>query len=519
MQRIVYPKLIYSWMLLLACACGVSGQTISADKLLKQASQSLGGEKVFRAITTRQAKGTFTQRSDGRSGKMQITTQHPNFYLKTTELDGFETAEAYNGKSSWQRDLYHGLRTRVGQDSFDFQFAALFHNQLWFDAKKNKVQIVSGGKDTVNGKAANLVTLISNRNSRIKLWLDAANGMPLRAEFSSGESTLLCDYGDYRKVGGWMEAHALTLTVKKGERTETYDIKFDNIQHNTQLEAKLFDFPQLSNEALPDIPALLNAVDVNERRAEKLLDNYGFTETTLNRKITKDGKVKEDSQTRELTFYKGRRLKRLIAQNGKPLTPAEQEKEIRDVEKQIKKIEENLAKEARNERKESAVPGEDEDGRPFSVVNLFKASRFVNPRRERFRERDVIVFDFEPNPESKVGQGLEKFGSTQAGAVWIDPNDKQVVRLESRFIETFKFRDGAVWASFSKGSTFVMESTHVNNEIWLPAQVDINVGVRVFLVTGFNSNIAIRYSDYKRFNVDAEKEKLKAPVATEPKKP
>ena len=519
MQRIVYPKLICLWTLLLACACAISAQTVSADKLLKQAAQILGGEKAFKAITARQANGTFTQRSDGRSGKIQIHLQRPNFYLKTTELDGFETAEAYSGKSSWQRDSRHGLRTRVGQDSYDFQFVALFHNQLWFEAKQNKVQIVSGGKDTVNGKAANLVTLISNRNSRIRLWLDAANGMLLRAEFPSGESTLLCDYDDYRQVDGWMEAHALTLTVKQGERAETYDIRFDSIQHNTQLSAKLFDFPQLSNEALPDIPALLQAVDVNERRAEKLLDHYGFTETTLNRKITKDGKVEENSETRELSFYKGRRLKRLIAKNGKPLTPGELEKETRDVERQIKKIEENLAKEARNERKESPVPGEEEEGRPFSVVNLFKASRFTNPRRERFRERAVIVFDFEPNPASKVSQGLGKFGSTLAGTVWIDPNDKQVVRLESRFIETFKFRDGAVWASFSKGSTYVMESTHVNNEIWLPAQVDINVGVRVFLVTGFNSNIAIRYGDYKRFNVDAEKEKLKDPVATEPKKP
>ena len=519
MQQIVCPKLIYLWMLLLACACVVSGQTVSADKLLKQASQTLGGEKAFKAITTRQANGTFTQRSDGRSGKIQLQTQHPNFYLKTTELDGFETAEAYSGKSSWQRNSRHGLRTRVGQDSFDFQFVALFHNQLWFEAKKNNVKIVSGGQDTVNGKAANLVTLISNHNSRIRLWLDAANGMPLRAEFPSGESTVLYDYSDYRKVGGWMEAHALTLIVKQGEQAETYDIRFDSIQHNTQLATKLFDAPQLSNEALPDISALLQAVDANERRAEKLLDSYGFTETTLNRKITKDGKVEENSATKELSFYKGRRLKRLIAKNGKPPTPAEQEKEIRDVERQIKKIEENLATEARHERKESAVPGEEEDGRPFSVVNLFKASRFINPRSERFRERDVIVCDFEPNPASKVGQGLEKFGSTQAGTVWIDPTDKQVVRLESRFIETFKFRDGAVWASFSKGSTHVMESTRVNNEIWLPAQMDINVGVRVFLVTGFNSNIAIRYSDYKRFNVDAEKEKLKDPVATEPKKP
>ncbi|NOT58926.1 MAG: hypothetical protein HOP19_01745, partial [Acidobacteria bacterium] len=176
MQRIVYPKLICLWALLLACACAISAQTVSADKLLKQAAQTLGGEKAFKAISTRQANGTFTQRSDGRSGRIQISTQRPNFYLKTTELDGFETAEAYSGKSSWQRDSRHGLRTRVGQDSYDFQFAALFHNQLWFEAKQNKIQIVSGGKDAVNGKAANLVTFISNRNSRIRLWLDAANG-------------------------------------------------------------------------------------------------------------------------------------------------------------------------------------------------------------------------------------------------------------------------------------------------------------------------------------------------------
>lgn len=513
MQRIVCLKLIFLWTLLLACACAVSAQTVSADKLLKQVTQALGGEKAFRAITTWQADGTITRRSDGRSGKLQVRRQRPSFYLKTTELDGFATAEAYSGKSSWRRDARHGLRTRVGQDSYDFQFAALFHNQLWFEAKQNKIQLVSSGKDVVNGKAANLVTFISNHNSRIKLWLDATTSMPLRAEFPVGESTLLCDYSDYRKVGGWMEAHALTLTIKQAE---TYDIKFDSIQHNTQLRANLFDFPQLSTDPLPDIPALLRAVDVNEQRAEKLLDHYGFTETTLSRKITKDGKVEETSETRELSFYKGRRLKRRIAKNGKPLTADELEKETRDVERQIKKIEENLAKEARHERKESAVPGEEEDGRPFSVVNLFKATRFLNPRRERFRERDVIVCDFEPDPELKVGQGLGKFGSTLAGTVWIDPQDKQVVRLESRFTEPFKFRDGAIWATFSKGSTYVVESTFVNNEIWLPAQIDINVGVRMFLM-GFSSNIVTRYSDYKRFKVDAEKEKLKDP--TEPRKP
>ncbi|NOT59204.1 MAG: hypothetical protein HOP19_03155 [Acidobacteria bacterium] len=517
MQRIVYAKAAYLGVLLLACAFVVSAQTVSADKLLKQAAQTLGGDKAFKAITTKQASGTFTRRSDGRSGKIQISTQRPNFYLKTTEMDGFETAEAYSGKSSWRRDSRSGLRTRVGQDSLDFQFAALFHNQLWFDAKKNKVKTVWEKKDTVNDKAANVVTLISNRNNRIRLWLDAANGLPLRAEFPSGDSTLLCDYGDYRKVGNWMEAHALALTVKQGEQTETYDIKFDSIQHNAKLAAKLFDFPQLSNESLPDIPTLLKAVDANEERAEKLLDDYGFTETTIRRKIAKDGKVEEESETEDVSFYKGRRIRRLIAKNGRPLNASEQEKETRDVEKQVKKIEDKLAKEARNERKDADRPGEDEDGRRFSLVKLFKGSRFVNPRRERFRERDVIVFDFEPNPEIKGGKGIEKFGSKQAGAVWIDPNDKQVVRVESRFIEALKMAGGLV-GSLREGSTFVLEATHVNNEIWLPAQIDINLGIKALLLFGFNINIAIRYSDYKKFNVDAEKEKLKDPIA-EPKKP
>jgi hypothetical protein len=502
------------WLLISSAAYA---QTPSAEKLLGQAAKAMGGDKAFKAINTRQATGTFTRRSDGRSGKIQISTARPNYYLKTTDLDGFETAEAYSGKSSWRRDSRSGLRTRVGQESLDFQFAALYHNQRWFTAKKEKIKFAPVSKDTLNDKAVNVVTLISNRNNRIKLYLDAATNLPLREEFPSGNQILVCDYGDYRKVGAWLEAHAIALTIKSGEEEEKYDIKFETITHNATVAQSVFNFPTLANEPLPDIPALLKAVDENEERAEKLLDNYGFTQTTIRRKINKDGSLEEESETEELSFYKGRRLKRTIAKNGNPLSVSEQEKETRDVEKQIKKIEENLAKEARNERKEAGRPGEDDDGRRTSIVKLFKASRFLNPRRERFRERDVIVFDFEPNPEIKDEKGISKFGSKQQGAIWIDPNDKQVVRVESRIIEALKV-GGGLLASLREGSTFVMEQTHINNEIWLPAQMDINVGVRVFLLAGFNFNIAIRYGDYKKFNVDAEKEKLKDPVA-EPKKP
>src|SRR5678816_4553539 len=86
MQRLAYAKLICLWTLLLACACTISAQTVSADKLLKQAAQALGGEKAFKAITSVQATGTFTQRSDGHRGKIQIHLQHPNFFSRQQNL-------------------------------------------------------------------------------------------------------------------------------------------------------------------------------------------------------------------------------------------------------------------------------------------------------------------------------------------------------------------------------------------------------------------------------------------------
>jgi peroxiredoxin len=69
-------------------------------------------------------------------------------------------------------------------------------------------------------------------------------------------------------------------------------------------------------------------------------------------------------------------------------------------------------------------------------------------------------------------------------------------------------------ASLKEGGSFVLEQDRVNNEIWLPTRADINLGVKVLLVKGINVNSAVTYGNYKRFNVDAEKEKLKDPIVT-----
>ncbi len=126
----------------------------------------------------------------------------------------------------------------------------------------------------------------------------------------------------------------------------------------------------------------------------------------------------------------------------------------------------------------------------------------MNPRRERFRGQDVLVFDFEPNPEFKPHKMAEKVVHELAGVIWIDEKAHDVARLEAYFVGDFKFAGGVI-ANLQKGTSFTFEQAFVNNEVWLPTYEEAHVGVRVLLVKGFKINAVTRYSDYKKFNVES----------------
>ena len=76
-------------------------------------------------------------------------------------------------------------------------------------------------------------------------------------------------------------------------------------------------------------------------------------------------------------------------------------------------------------------------------------SQFVNPRRERFRGQDVLVFDFEPNPEYKPKNMEEKVVKELAGVVWIDEKAKDVVRLEAYFVGIY-ISAAACWPIYKR---------------------------------------------------------------------
>ncbi|CAN5580997.1 hypothetical protein BH24ACI2_BH24ACI2_01900 [soil metagenome] len=488
---------ILSIIISIFIASALNGAAQSPSKILKQAGKSLGGERVLQNLKSSRKTGRITRLTDGASGKFQMQAAEPNFYNAKFDLNGFETETGYNGKSGWMRDSRDGLRTLTGETGNDFQAEAIYRNSLWLDYKKQKAKIVSGGQAIINGKPTNSIILTTPKGTAIKMYFDVANGLLIREEIPAGELTKTFDYSDYRFASGIREP----FTIKAKIGADAYEIKLNKIIHHQQIATSNFDFPKISGKPLPDIPTLLKQVQANGDKIEDILENYSYTQKIISRELGKDGILHETgSATNQLSFYKGYRISRLIEKNGRPLSPAEQADEDKNVQKRVAEIEKKIAKQ------EAKTSGD--EAKRISIAETLRASNLINPRRERFRGRDVIVFDFEPNPnfDLKNAKSLLKFFGKVGGAIWIDEQDKQVIRIESSLFDNFKY--GGVLVNVKKGSSFMFEQERVNDEIWLPSLIEINAAAKVLLFKGVNFNQIIKSDNYQKFTTEVKSSKI-----------
>ncbi|HEV7643989.1 MAG TPA: hypothetical protein VGO50_08630 [Pyrinomonadaceae bacterium] len=487
--------LVVLMAILLTLAGNLTAQ--SPDKILKQAAKALGGEKALRAVQSRTFHGKITGSADNSTGSFRIQSVSPNSYYISYDLNGFETAAGYNGKTAWQRNSRTGARTLTGDIGRDFQAEAAYHSYSWLNYKTEKAKVISGGLKQIDGKNCQTVFLTTPKGVRLTFYFDSQTALPVREEYPAAEGIKIFDYGDFRKVDGVLEPFSIKMNIAG----DLYQIGVDEVLHNKISDRTVFDFPATSLAPLPKIPELLEQVRANQDRIEEILEGYTYTESMVGKEIGKDGALKElFSETSQITFYKGNKISRQIELNGKPLTEKQQEKEDKRVADEIEDMEKKIAKQEKK--------GEEEGSSRVSIAEVLRASSLVNPRRESFRGREVIVFDFEPNPafNLKNAKSILKLFGNAAGVIWIDEKDKQVARMEAYLADSVSFAAGIV--KLRKGASFSMEQDRINDEIWLPLASDINISARVFLVKGMNVNQTTRYGNYKKFKTEVKDAKV-----------
>jgi hypothetical protein len=491
----------------------------SAQKIVDDYVHAEGGAKTLAKIQTASITGNLVDDATGQSGTYSLITKAPDKFYSEIIIEPHRLIKAYNGKSAWGQDTSGNNtsgqepgadsssdsagapHTLTGTVATEWEAAGRYLNSRLADAKKSKFGLeLIDTQDLGGRKAYHVRVSLSPRVSR-ELFFDAQTHLlireitPASAQQQPGSKNVAeeLDYADYRRVDGIEAPYRITL--RRAGRT--YTVAVSRIEWNAPVNDSVFNFPNNKSRPLPDIKSLLLDVAKNQKAIEELQKQYTCHLVAEEEKFDSKGGVTSRT-VKEYDVFNcgGDEVRHLVKDDSKPLTPEQQRKEDERFNKEFSDFQKKQAELANDPKKQ-----EKEDERQQAQISDFlRAENFTNPRRERFRGQDVIVFDFGPNPDYKPRKLVESIVQKLVGVVWIDEEARDVARLEARFSETAKI-GGGLLASLDKGTNLVIEQTKINGEVWLPSYAEVHATARVVFVKVHQNEID-RYSDYKKFRVE-----------------
>lgn len=513
-------------LLLLCCCFGVAARGQSAklpapDKIVGEYVKAVGGKRSVASL--RDVTYEWAVLREGREAGSARTRMRATGALRTDFLlaDG-EWDAAANARTAWLRGRDGRLSTLTDREAFAARLQASLEAGHFADYKKQKILARTVGREEVAGVSAYAVEFTTRTGARLRYWFDAQSGLLLQS--SDEARRLRVRYADWRaRAGSPLKVEPHRVEVERaGEPTLT--LTLTDASYNKGLAESLFEPPA---DATLDIPALLRDLSQNQEETDQRINDYTFTRRITERELNDKGVLKKEKVTiYEVYPFAGYGwVQKLVSENGVSLTPEREAKELkrvaeelekaaREAPKRTEKRERERAERRAKRRAKAARTGSkeegDEDEDDVGISTFLRACEFVSPRRERFRERDVIVFDFRPRAGFKPSNRGESLVSKLSGVIWVDPTERQVMRLEARLVDSFKM-GGGLLASIKTGSAFLFEQTRLEEGIWLPRYSQVNVSARVMLFAGMTVNEVNEFSDFKRFSTKTGEDKLNPP--------
>lgn len=243
--------------------------------------------------------------------------------------------------------------------------------------------------------------------------------------------------------------------------------------------------------SLPDGNALVRELAQKQRRWEEILNSYTYDVDVVHEDLDKNERVtKRETRRFEVFYVKGRPLRRLVAEDGRPLDAGRQAKVDREVREKVDDI--------NRQRVALETP-------QVRLSQILERYDFRAVGRETIDGRPAIVLEFtalpgsRPLPRDDVLRNL-------AGRVWMDEAEREVVRAEVRNTAGMKFFLGLGASVSMVSSSF--EFRKVGDTLWLPVRDETRADGRMFIFKTFRKRIVHTYENYRRFEVESE-EKLR----------
>ena len=505
-----------AWILWVTTAASASCFAQSPQKIVDEYIHAEGGAKALAKIQTATIAGSLTDEATGQTGSYSLITKAPSKFYSEIIIEPHRLIEAYNGKSAWGQDTTAAAvlsassgtdaaaHTLTGGAAARWEATGRCLNERLADAKKSKFGMQLIGLEGIGGHHAYHIEVSLAPHVTREIFFDAQTHLIVRETIPSATqgsekpstSTLeQFDYAEFRPVSGVLFPYR--ITIRRGGHT--YNVSVARIELNAPVNDSIFDFPKDSTRPLPEIKSLLLEVAKNQKAIEELQKQYTCHLVAEEEKF--DSKGQATSRTvKEYDVFNcgGDEIRHLVKNDSKPLTAEEQKKEDDRFNKEFSEMQKKQAELANDPKKQEK---EDEE-QQTQISDFLRAESFTNPRRERSRGQDVIVFDFGPNPDYKPHKLAESIVQKLVGVVWIDEQARDVVRLEARFNDSVKI-GGGLLASLDKGTNLVLEQTRINGEVWLPSYAEVHAAARVVFIK-VKQNEIDRYSDYKKFRVETK---------------
>ncbi len=490
----------------------ISSQKLpSAEKVIENYLKAIGGKK--RVATIKDATYEWQIQLHGQTlGIARTQTKAPASVLTEMTFGNGKVRTASNGRSAWSQGLDGVLHTLRDAEAAAVKLRASLDARRLVDLKKGNVLARVVAMDAAPAVPAYIVEFSLKSGARLRYCFSATSKLLLRIEDDANKLTTR--FEDYRVERNILEPHRVHLNQSG---TGDLVLVLQTVTYNAGVADSVFDPPR-SMESL-DVVALLREVARNQDELEQRFTEYSFRQKETNQEIDGKGVVKKETEKVYEVYPIAHRepIMKLISENGVPLSAERAAKEQKRVEEEFLKAEREKDKDAQKakkfraerDRKKAArvEKGEDED---LEVSEFLRVHEFISPRRERLRDRDAVVFDFRMKPGFKPRNRQADLVSKLVGVLWIDPADKQIMRLEARLAEGFKIGGGLV-VSLRPGAAALFEQTRMTEGIWLPRLAQINLSVKVFLFGGGDINKTIEWSDYRHFSGDVRDYKLDAP--------
>jgi len=248
------------------------------------------------------------------------------------------------------------------------------------------------------------------------------------------------------------------------------------------------------------IKTLIHQAADKDIENDKKQRDYTYTERVEEHHLGGHGDVKStEVRVYDVLEIYGEQMRKLISKNGKPLSGKEAAKEDERLQRVIdhrkNESDSERAKRLKQEQKSR------EEDRQF-VKEVEDAYNFKFVGTENLQGRDAYVIDAEPRTgfeaQTKVGKVLPKFRFR----LWLDRAEGQWVKLDANCIDTVSL--GLFLARVHKGSRILIETTRVNDEVWLPQHIALHVDVRLALLKNFDMDQDLTYTDYKKFHTQSK---------------